>query len=152
MAIFIALTSYTSIPPTIIVEGVYLVIPTYTIVPRIEVQEIEETTFVESSVCDNPYNCCVTYLREIRGIPIRGDADTITPNINEPVTGVVVIFNYNGTYHVAEVGYILIDRFQIAAESNFEHSGKESSGRVVMMNDTHIIGYRYVNPNLQFGK
>ena len=129
------------------VEGVYPVDPPEAI--RIYTpEEVEEISTPEPSICDNPYNCCVTYLREIRGIPIRGDADTIVPNLNEPIKGAAVIFNYNGIYHVAEVGYILIDRFQIEAESNFESSSKESSGRVVMMNDPHIIGYRYVNPNL----
>ncbi len=148
IAILIALNIYNLNTPSYAVVNV----PVQAVVEKIVyLKEIESTkeevSLPEHSICDNPYKCCVTYLREIRGIPIRGDADTIIPNLNVPIKGVVVIFNYGGVYHVAEVGYVLLDRFIIEAESNFGLSGKESSGRIVMMNDESIVGYRHVNPN-----
>ena len=146
IALLVALNIYSfNIPVTTVVN-----VPIVQAVEKVVIvkaRAVEEVIIPELPLCDNPYNCCVTYLREIRGIPIRGDADTIIPNLDIPIKGVVVIFNYNGVYHVAEVGYVLLDRFIIEAESNFGLSGKESSGRIVMMNDTSIVGYRFVNPN-----
>ena len=87
---------------------------------------------------------CVRYLREVLGIKIRGNADSIPVNLTEPEVGAVIKMKYPNGYHVALIKYKLIDRLVIQ-ESNY-HTCKADE-RVIMLSDSHIVGYYYVNPN-----
>ena len=97
-----------------------------------------EVVFVEPT---DPNCYCVTYLREVLGINIRGDAKNIIANIDEPMVGAVVLFDYG---HAAKIKYRLLDRL-IIQESNFEKC--TPTERMVMLDDPTIRGYYFANPN-----
>lgn len=89
-----------------------------------------------------PLECyCVMYLRERLGVPIRGDAWTIQPNIpiNMIVEGDVLVFYYpsTGVYHVG-VSTKVKDGFITFAESNYHHC--KPSTRTVHYTDPSIKG------------
>lgn len=89
---------------------------------------------------------CVTWLREVKGYNVKGDADTISPNVEQPFAMGVVLLDYDGVRHVAGIKHVLIDRLLIE-ESNFEKC--TPTERVIMMDDPHIVGYFYKNPNVE---
>ena len=89
---------------------------------------------------------CVTYLREVKGLNIRGDADTIVANIGYPVVGGVVLFNYNGDHHASFISAILPNGNMILHEANKDRC-QINVDRVVRQDDEFIRGYYFTNPN-----
>jgi hypothetical protein len=88
-----------------------------------------------------PVECrCSQYLRERRGIAIRGNADTIRPNITPGDAGIsdVIIFSYKNGDHVAEIiGYT--EKGWLVHESNY--SPCKITERDISMRDPAIRGF-----------
>jgi len=92
-----------------------------------------------------PVECrCVQWLREVKGYNVKGDANTIQPNVDKPFQHGVVIQDYDGVRHVSGIKYVLLDRL-LVEESNFEKC--TPTERVIMLDDPNIVGYYYKNPN-----
>jgi len=102
----------------------------------------EEVVFVPEPVVKRIECYCVTYLRERLGVNIRGDADSIRPNVDHPISEGVVLFNYG---HAAKIKYVMGDRLLIQ-ESNFKKC--TPTERVVMLDDPAIRGFYFKNPNI----
>ena len=94
-----------------------------------------------------PAECeCVRYLREALGVPIKGDAHTIVPNVDGPIAGGVVLFNYNGVYHASYIKWIFPNGNFWVVEGNKEHCAETE--RPIFRDDLAIRGYWYKNPNV----
>ena len=95
-----------------------------------------------------PYNVlcsCVTYLREIKGLNIRGDAKDIKSNVDRPYVGGVVLQDINGVAHASLIVAILPNKNLLVDEANNERC--KITERVIVHNSTQIRGYWFSNPN-----
>ena len=83
---------------------------------------------------------CVAYLRERLGVPIHGDADTLTPNTPLPdiTIGTVVLFDYGNIQHAAVIISMHRDELTVA-EANFKKC--EEGIRTVKYSDPSIRGF-----------
>ncbi len=90
-------------------------------------------------VIEQTYCSCVSYLREF--IPSTPHVDAVWytnfPRVT-PAVGEVVMFNYDGVYHVAYVSELQEDGF-IIHEANFHKCEKDT--RIIKWNDPHLIGF-----------
>lgn len=94
--------------------------------------------FAQSVECQ-----CVLYLREIMGVNIHGNADTINPNVpdNYVNTGDVILFDYPHGYHVAAVQKVWMTgetTYIQIAESNFHTCTPDV--RTILMTDPAVRG------------
>ena len=135
LAIFIALTSYTSIPPTIIVEGVYPITPILYTAEEVEeiVAEVIEKVDIESDLC-----LCMRTARNLGANLPFVDAKDLKRN-STPTIGGVVIFQYGEVYHVAYIAYIFPGDLYVK-EGNYIKDCTYSE-RFVSWKDSAIIGF-----------
>lgn len=89
---------------------------------------------------------CVAYLREIEGIPIRGDAKTVLPNVDRPYVGGVVIQRFGDVFHTDVILAILPSGTLYVRGSNFTPCVVEQ--RTIERNSPTIVGYWFRNINL----
>ena len=95
-----------------------------------------------------PIEClCVAFLREVKGVNIRGNAEDIETNVNQPYVGGVVIQKYGNTFHASYILAILPNGNLYLEEANKEHC-KITKGRVLEKDSKAIQGYYFKNPNL----
>ena len=93
-----------------------------------------------------PPECeCIRYLREVLGVPIRGNANTVKPNVDRPYVGGVVLQNLNGTAHASYIMAILPNGNLWVAEANFNKC--VSGTRVIIKDSPQITGYWFKNLN-----
>lgn len=89
---------------------------------------------------------CVLYLREVLGVDIHGNANTIRGNVpmNQIKEGDVLLFSYDKADHVAEVLDVIqanAERPQVYVtirESNFHRCVPDT--RTISLNDPNIRG------------
>jgi hypothetical protein len=115
----------------------------YTVVYAYEPPIVEEQqpSIVERPICTGLYCYCVTYIRENRGVDIRGDAKDMEPNyFGAPQKGDVALFRYStGSSHVAFIEAILPSGNFYVSEANFIPG--EYGERVVMIDDPYLVGF-----------
>ena len=94
------------------------------------------------------YGCsCMVYLTRDKGIPIKGDAINVVPNVDFPIVGGVVLIHLpNGVGHAAYIEAILINGNLWVSECNWR-TGKCGT-RVIDKDSPDIFGYWFTNPNL----
>ena len=88
---------------------------------------------------------CVTFLREIKGVNIRGNASDIRPNIDHPLVGGVVLQKYGDVYHASYISAIFPNGNLWVEEANKKPC--EITSRVIELDDKAIYGYFFKNPN-----
>ena len=88
---------------------------------------------------------CVTWLRTAKGIPIRGDAINIQPNVDRPYVGGVVLMKFGTTGHAALITHILPSGALWVIQAN-RIKCKVTEG-VVFPNDPRVRGYWFKNIN-----
>jgi hypothetical protein len=110
------------------------------------VDDTEESSLDTSEDFSIPIECeCVRYIRETFGVPIRGNADTIEPNTDVPITGGVVLLNYDGVFHAAYIKAELPNGNLLVEDANYEKC--EVTERVIEKDDERIRGFWFSNPN-----
>ena len=94
----------------------------------------------EPVICTGLFCFCVTYIREQKGVDIRGDAKYLVPNyFGEPARGDVILFKYsNGVWHVAYIEEVYNGVYYVS-EANY-HAGKEGN-RLINFDDPDIVGF-----------
>ena len=135
------MTAYASIPPTVIVEGVYPVTIEAPIVMYTaeEVEEILEE-YVEKIDYDS-YLCFCLRASRVFGAKLPFvDAKDLKRN-SVPTEGGVVILKYGSVYHTAYIQFILKNGMWLK-EGNFIGKCKYSE-RYLDFTDSAIIGFYY---------
>ena len=98
----------------------------------------EPEPIVEKAENKNSVYCsCILYLREVLGVPIYGDAHTISAN-SYPAKGHVILLKYKGISHAA---YILetYPGGVFVKESNYKHC--KVTERFIAWNSPEIRGF-----------
>lgn len=99
-----------------------------------------EAVLVPKKAYSDRLECyCVKWLREFKGVDIRGDASTIKPN-SIPVVGGVVLLRYKGSSHAAYIEKMTDEGFVI---SDANYTPCAVSLRTLPYNDSHIYGFYY---------
>lgn len=88
---------------------------------------------------------CVTWLREVKGLSIRGHAKDIVPNVAEPFKYGVVLIDYGDVSHA---GYIegILPNGKIYYQSANE-TPCEVTYNTIAPDDPRVRGFYYRNPN-----
>jgi hypothetical protein len=98
-----------------------------------------------SSVYKDPVECeCVRWIREVKGIPIKGNANTIPRTADKPYAGGVLLMQYGNVSHAAFIvaplpGCILVE------QANKERC--KVTTECIPYDSKEIRGYYYANPN-----
>ena len=111
--------------------------------------EVVETVTYEREIPENLSNACycVTWLRESEGIPIRGDAQTIIPNVDRPYVGGVVLLTFNdGTPHAAKILFRISEKVIWIRQANKVKC--QVTEEALDLSDPRIRGYWFRNLNL----
>jgi len=83
---------------------------------------------------------CVTWLRQIIGVNIKGDADTIIPNVDRKDVwhGDIILFKYSNAYHAAQIKEMRPDGY-LVQEANKERC--KVTERLILYEDSAIRGF-----------
>lgn len=132
--------------PTLVFAPIYSYAETPTGMPleRLKLPQDERNPQIaipaEPVVAEKVECLCVAYLRERLGVPIKGDANTLIPNIplGDIVIGSVVLFQYENVSHAAMI--IGLDRDEMTVqEANWRHC-KETI-RTLKTTDKSVKGF-----------
>jgi len=88
---------------------------------------------------------CITYIREVKGVNIRGNAENIISNVDHPLVGGVVLQKYGEIYHASFISAILPSGNMWVEEANKKSC--QITSRVLELDDKAIYGYYFTNPN-----
>jgi len=91
---------------------------------------------------------CVAYLREVKEIPIRGNAEDIIPNVDHPLVGGVVLINYGGIAHAGLIQAILPSGAIYMESAN--RLPCQVTNDVISQDDPRIRGFWFRNLNTVF--
>lgn len=109
------------------------------------VEENEEPEVVHTDPGFSIECYCVWWIRESKGVPIRGNAYAIEPNVDHAIPGGVVLLEYENVSHAAYIKAILPNGSLYIEEANYEPC--EVTERVIDPDEYNIRGYWYKNPN-----
>lgn len=106
--------------------------------PRVQLEAVKRAEASVRVECE-----CVRWLREVRGIDIRGHAKDLQPNVDKPYPGGVVLIEYPNTSHAGEIIGTLIngDIYYISANE----SECEVTYNTIKHDSPRIRGYWYRN-------
>ena len=92
-------------------------------------------------ICTGPFCSCVIFLRETKGLDVRGDAEFLVPNyFGTPREGDIALFKYSsGVAHAAYVFTSFTDNAFYVHEANFKRG--EYTERAIFTDDPFLIGF-----------
>ena len=114
-----------------------------------EPQELADAVLVDDvELAEENYDIacfCVTWLREVAGIPILGNAEDITPNVDRPYVGGVILLDYDGVAHAGLITAIFPSGAIYMKSANKTKCQVTES--VVSKDSSNIRGFWFKNIN-----